>query len=253
MIVTLYVFADSHPCEAVLAAAEAKGLEVRRRELPPVVHRVVMGTHFGAGRTTVPGMVVGRERIHGTTAIFHRLDALVPAEPVLYPADPQRRAAVVAAETWGAGGFQDIGRRLVWSHLVRSHAALIQWADATPHVPSRAMKRRFARPLARLAVWANRATDDAVRTDLAALPALLDRVDGLIADGTIGGAEPNAADFQILSSIGVWMALADLRPAIIDRPCGRASAARFPHYVSKDGLAAGVLPAAWFAPLRAAG
>ena len=35
------------------------------------------------------------------------------------------------------------------------------------------------------------------RADIAALPGQLDRVDGWIADGLIGGDEPNAADLQI--------------------------------------------------------
>src|SRR5437867_685766 len=46
----------------------------------------------------------------------------------------------------------------------------------------------------------NGATDAAVQADLAALPAALDRVDALIAEGTIGGDEPNAADYQIATS-----------------------------------------------------
>ena len=56
----------------------------------------------------------------------------------------------------------------------------------------------------------SRADDARVREDIARLPELLDRVDKLIADGTIGTAEPNAADFQILASVAVLQAFTDL-------------------------------------------
>ena len=49
-----------------------------------------------------------------------------------------------------------------------------------------------------------------MRADIDRLPELLDRVDALIADGTIGGAEPNAADFQILASVRVLLEFEDL-------------------------------------------
>jgi glutathione S-transferase len=53
---------------------------------------------------------------------------------------------------------------------------------------------------------------------------LLDHVDRLIADGTIGGAGPNAADFQILSSVRVLLEFQDLSGQLEGRAC--ASAAR---------------------------
>ena len=45
--------------------------------------------------------------------------------------------------------------------------------------------------------------------DLAALPGLIDRVDELIAQGVIGGAEPNAADYQIATSISLLLTMDD--------------------------------------------
>src|SRR3712207_6899130 len=44
------------------------------------------------------------------------------------------------------------------------------------------------------------ARDEAVRRDLAALPGLLDRIDGWIDDGVLGGGEPNVADYQVARS-----------------------------------------------------
>jgi glutathione S-transferase len=62
------------------------------------------------------------------------------------------------------------------------------------------------------------ARDDAVRGDLAALPDLIARVDALVADGTIGGDERNAADFQIGTTVRVLLAFADLRRLVERRP-----------------------------------
>jgi glutathione S-transferase len=62
-------------------------------------------------------------------------------------------------------------------------------------------------------------TSDRVRDEyLPALSAHLDHVDGLIADGVLGGERPNVADFQIASSVRLLMALDDLRPMIAARP-----------------------------------
>jgi glutathione S-transferase len=52
------------------------------------------------------------------------------------------------------------------------------------------------------------------------LPELLDHVDGLIADGTIGGTDPNAADFQILAGVRVLLEFEDVAQLLE----GRASA-----------------------------
>ena len=57
--------------------------------------------------------------------------------------------------------------------------------------------------------------------DLAALPGMLDRVDELIERGVIGGAERNAADYQIATSISLLLTMDDLRPMIEGRPAGR--------------------------------
>ena len=45
------------------------------------------------------------------------------------------------------------------------------------------------------------ATDQTVRDDLVALPAHIDHIDELIAAGTLGGPELNAADYQIGTSV----------------------------------------------------
>ncbi len=59
----------------------------------------------------------------------------------------------------------------------------------------------------------NRATDAAVRRDLAALPGLAGHVDRLIADGVIGGEQRNVADFQIATSMSLLLTMEDVRPS----------------------------------------
>jgi hypothetical protein len=67
-----------------------------------------------------------------------------------------------------------------------------------------------------------------VREDIVRLPALLDHADGLIGDGTIGGARPNAADFQIFCSVAVLRAFADLEHHVRGRPCDAAARRLYP-------------------------
>jgi glutathione S-transferase len=57
-----------------------------------------------------------------------------------------------------------------------------------------------------------------VRADLAELPLLLDRVDQYLADGVLGGDQPNAADLQIAPTLRLLWALEDVRPLIAGRP-----------------------------------
>ncbi len=74
------------------------------------------------------------------------------------------------------------------------------------------------------------ADDARARADIARLPELLDHVDRLIADGVIGAEEPNAADFQILASVGVLRAFADLEHQLHGRPCDAAARRVYPDW-----------------------
>jgi glutathione S-transferase len=76
----------------------------------------------------------------------------------------------------------------------------------------------------------SKADDAQVHDDLTHLPALMDHVDALVADGTISGKTPNAADLQILTSIRLLIAHEDLRPAIAPRPCGQAALRLIPSF-----------------------
>jgi glutathione S-transferase len=74
------------------------------------------------------------------------------------------------------------------------------------------------------------ADDGHVRRDLADLPTLLDRVDALIAEGTIGGEQPNAADFQLGTAVRVLLAYTDLRHLVEGRPAAELALRVLPEY-----------------------
>jgi glutathione S-transferase len=102
--------------------------------------------------------------------------------------------------------------------------------------------------------WVSGVGPARVREDLAALPAQLDRVDELIETGVIGGPEPSAADCQIFGSLRLLLAMRDLAPAVVARPCGRAALALAPHFPAAPPRALPpvpeVLPAQWLPPQR---
>ena len=80
------------------------------------------------------------------------------------------------------------------------------------------------------------------------LPSKLDHVDALIADGVIGAAEPNAADFQIGPTLRVMLSFEDLRPAIEGRPAADLALRLVPHW--PDEIPA-FLPREWLPALTA--
>jgi glutathione S-transferase len=97
-------------------------------------------------------------------------------------------------------------------------------------------------PLARYFARKSDATDEHVRSDVEALPTLLDHVDALVADGTIGGDEPNAADLQIGTSVRVLLSFEDLRPMVEGRPAEQLAMRVLPEY---PGRTPAVIPPQW--------
>jgi len=84
--VTLHVLPPSHPSHAAAAALDYKGIEFERVELTPGEHNDQMEAIYGAGNRTVPGMVVDGAPVHGSRAIFAKLEEIAP-DPPLFP-DP---------------------------------------------------------------------------------------------------------------------------------------------------------------------
>ena len=82
-----------------------------------------------------------------------------------------------------------------------------------------------------------------MRADLRALPGHLDRVDGWIADGVLGGEPPNRADLQIAPTVRLLMTIGDVRPLIDGRPAAQHALALFPDVPGH--VPAGVYPPDW--------
>jgi len=243
MAAKLYVVPASHPSVAVEEALKLKRVDYKRVDLLPVVHKGVTRALLGA--STVPGLRMDGEKLTGSRAIMHRLDELVP-EPALYPSDPEARARVEEADRWGEEVLQPAARRLAWAHLRRRPGAMRSYAaDAKLPIPI-GLAMTTAGLVARTEVWINGASPDAARSDLAALPGWLDHVDSLIADGVIGGEQPNAADLQIGSSVRLVLTLEDVAPLLSGRPAAELALRLFPRFAGN--VPSGTVPAEWIPP-----
>jgi glutathione S-transferase len=238
---TLHALPPSHPCMTVEAALRLKGLEYERVDLP-MPHTEEMERIYGEGHGTVPGLLVDAEPVHGSRPILARLEQMAPAPP-LYP-EPIA-AAVREAERWGDAELQDLGRRLPWGAIHFRPEAMGTFGGAGPLDPAGTdFAIRFARSM-----WKyHRISAARLADDLAGLPAKIDHVDGLVADGVVGGADPTAADLQIGATLRVLLTVGDLRPLIEGRPAEAVARRWFPDYAGD--VPAGAFPAGW-APARA--
>ena len=226
MEIRLYLVNGSHPCVTVEKALQLKRLPYSVVELPPPAHMAVMKAKFG--KRTVPAVEIDGEKISGSREILRRLDLIEP-EPPLFPSDPQARARVEEAESWGDDILQPLVRRLLWPTFKAHPELMAAYSEGSslPPIPLPVLKAS-APLITAIEMKANGASEVTYREDLKTLPAILDHVDSLVADGTIGGDQPNAADLQVLASLALLMTLADLRALIEPRPCGQATLRLFP-------------------------
>jgi len=246
MPATLFVVHGSHPCATVQRALELKGIEHRVAELPPAGHAAVVKVLFG--RRTVPALrLEDGERLTGSREILRRLDELVPS-PALVPADPARRERVLEAEAWGDDVLQPVARRVLWYALDRAPTAIPTFQEHS-RLPVPSAIRPFVSPAIVATEWRlNRVNAAGVRADLLDLPRQLDRIDGWLQDGTLGGPDENAADLQIAATLRLLMTMDDLDAPLRDRPAGTLALRVFPEW---DGrVPAGALPEDWLRALR---
>ena len=162
----------------------AKGFEVKKVNLLPVMHKPVQRLMFG--QATVPGVVFDGERVVGSRRIMQRLDQLVP-EPALYPADPAALAAVEEAELWGDDVLQAAVRRLLWA--VARHApkkVLTGLADPEQLPIPLPIAMASAVPMVKMEMKIHGVTPESAKADLKALPALVDHVDAGVHIGFVG-------------------------------------------------------------------
>jgi glutathione S-transferase len=236
----LYVIPASHPATTAALMLDFKGIEYKRTDLMPVVAKAALRA-FGFPGTTVPALKIGAEKVQGSRAISRALDRIVP-DPPLFPADPDRRAAVEEAERFGDEQLQHPIRQLLWWGFKREKENLRGYSEGARLGVPIGLAIKTGGPLVALSAHFNEASDSNARAALAALPDLLDRVDAYIADGTIGGPQRNAADFQIATSLGLALTLDDLKPLIEPRPAGALARAIVPNY---PGHTPPILPPAW--------
>jgi glutathione S-transferase len=241
----LYVIPGSHPSRTARLMLERKGIAYKRRDLIPVVSKGMLRAARFPG-VTVPALKIDGERVQGSKEIARALDRLAP-EPALFPSDPEARAAVEEAETFGDEVLQPAARRALWNALKRDREPLRSFSTGARLGVPVGLAVKTAAPIVALSARFNEATDDHVRADLAALPELLSKVDSWISQGVLGGEQPNAADFQVATSVRLLMTLDDLRPAIESRPAGALAMRIDPDY---PGRVPPILPAEWLEPLR---
>ncbi|MDX6636565.1 MAG: hypothetical protein QOJ01_76 [Solirubrobacterales bacterium] len=243
---TLFVIPGSHPAMTARLMLERKGIDYRRIDLIPVISKGVLRA-AGFPAATVPALRIRGRKLQGSRTISRELDQLVP-EPPLFPADPDERSKVEAAERWGDETLQAPARRILWNALRRDRAALESFSQgAKLGVPVK-MAVKTGAPIVALSARLNDATDENVQADLAALPGYLAMIDAWIADGVLGGPSPNAADLQISTSVRLLLAVDDVRPAIASRPAGQLAERIVPDY---PGRVPPILPLEWLKPLEA--
>jgi glutathione S-transferase len=244
----LYASPASHPCAVVERALQLKGVDYRRVDQIPMLHRLLQRGRFGIW--TVPGVVFDDGvRVGGSRPILRALDARVP-EPALLPAERAERVRVERAEEWGDQVLQPIARRVALTALARAPRAVASYLEGARLPLPAPVARPVARLVPKLSRRANRVTDADVRADLLALPGHLARVDGWIADGVMGGDALNVADLQIGASLRLLLTLGDVAPLVDGRPAAALARRAFPTY--PGSAPAGALPAGWLPPAAAA-
>jgi len=235
---TLYVIPGSHACRSAILMLEHKQVPYRRVDVPTLLHPLAVrlvgfeatsetrsaGTRrpaplrFGDRTGTVPALAVDGQRVSTNREIARFLDDRHP-EPSLFPADSAQRRAVEEVERWANDTFQMAARRIALAGALHGPKAIRRsGADGRMGylLYRSALARRLIIPMiGRLVFAVDSATDPEL---LAELPAMLDRIDAWIADGVLGGAQLNAADFMVAPSLALILYRTDILPLLEGRP-----------------------------------
>lgn len=232
MPVVLYSMAISHPSQAARKMLDLKGTDYRVVEVWPFNQRLHLRA-VGFRRGTVPALKLDGRRVQGSREISRALDRRWP-QPPLFPADPEARARVEDAERWGERELQPVPRRL-FRFALTHNADLRRFAARAQGLPAPDLIAAAMQPLAvyyarTVEPDGRRGSEASMRADLIALPGMLERVDGLLADRTLAVDPPNAATLQILATVRVLLAFADLEDLVRAHACAEPALALFPHY-----------------------
>lgn len=218
MDIKLYSIAVSHPARAAGLMLSYKGIDHEIVDILPGTQPLILRLHGFRG-PTVPALKIGERRVQGSLNVSRSLESF-KAEPRLFPDDSQQRSAVEDAERWGEAVLQPVPRNLFRWCLSRDREVRRDFAK-TASLPLPSVGAWLTLPVSwYFARVVSKTTPESIEADLASLPAHLDHVEELIAAGVIGGEEPNAADFQIATSVRVLMNFAQLAPLIESRPTG---------------------------------
>jgi glutathione S-transferase len=234
----LYAIKLSHPSHAARLMLEHKRIEHRITMFPAGLHPALVRI-AGFRGNTVPVLKIDGRRVEKSLVIARELERLKP-DPGLYPADPAARARVEEAERWGEAELQPMPRRMFRWALTGQRAAR-EWTARFEGMPLPSVQARTNVPLVKRFADAVGATDARIRQDLADLPGVLDRVDELVANGTLSLEQPNAATFQIGTSIRALGIFAQMDPLLAGRPCGDIARSVLPEYPQSPAE----LPSEW--------
>src|SRR4051812_38052189 len=185
----LYGIPGSHPVKAAALMLEHKAIDFERVDLVPGEQWEFLPSHGFPGRT-VPALVLDGSRVQGSRRISRALEELSP-EPSLFPVEPSARTMVEEAERFGEEALQPLARRLV---LAAAAADLSSLAGDGEDGPLGAILAPDAEGRAAIAQAAAKfvfgVTEDSERADLAALPVMLERIEGWLEVGVLGGHDP---------------------------------------------------------------
>jgi glutathione S-transferase len=202
---------------------ELKGVDYELAAVLPGTQRVHLRlAGFRGG--TVPALKLDGHHVQRTRAIARAL-GFEPREEEL--------------EAWADEELQNIPRRILRWGLVH-HLQLRTWVGRASHVPVPGVGAMFGVPAAWYYARAVDADEAHVRRHLAELPETLDRVDALLADGTIGGDD--ALTLEVLCSIRSLEGFTDLHEHVAARPCAAAAREHFPDW---PGPVPPFLPQEW--------
>jgi glutathione S-transferase len=236
---TLYVIPGSHACRAGMLLLDHKSIPYRTVEIPTGLHPVAtrllgfpgnrepirsIDGHAHAALAgldrlgTVPALRYGEQRIQTNREIAAFLERLRP-QPPLYPADPKLRAKVEDAVVFADETLQMAARRAVLAGAAGSLDGLHR-RGGEGRLGALLAHRTAVRVVANgvAARLTFRAGPERDAELVAALPPLLDRVDGWIADGVLNAPALNAADLMVAPSLALLDYRLDLRPALRERP-----------------------------------
>jgi glutathione S-transferase len=223
----LYVTSLSNPSKAALAMLAYKELPHRVVNLPSGLHPYLVRAAGFQGPTVPALRLADGRRVQGSLAISRTLDDLIAERP-LFPSTPGERRAVEDAERWGHDELQPVPRR-IFRYAAAHDEALRRWIAAdVAKVPAPSVAAALSKPIAARRS-AESGGEELIRADVARLPELLGHVDALVAGAVIGTDRPNAADFQILSSVRVLLDFKAL-PDLEQRPGARAARHLFPDW-----------------------